>query len=759
VASHEFTLGTRAVARVAAALWLGCGALAAVAIPLLASAPDADRAGIVLIGIFAVVVGAVVWFLPWDRWSHRSTLALVPVAFLVIALFNRAANDPWSYDVFFLVSFAWVGLAHAQGTALAASPLLVAAYLIPLIGVDDAGHGAASLVYVLPTSVLLGEAVSWVAGRLRDAERARALSEARYSALVRAAAEYVVVVDDGGTVMFAGAALERVLGVTPDEFVGRSGADVVHPDDLAVVNLAFAEVRGGNVPRRTVTYRALNVDGGWRWIEGTVSDLRDDPSVGGIVVNGRDVTERMEAEERLAHLARHDPLTGLPNRAALLDDLERAMARAERRGASVGVLFLDLDGFKIVNDSLGHAVGDEVLVAAAARVGGLLRSGDLLARLGGDEFTVVVETMDDPSEPIALAERLITAMRHPLEIDGRRHVVTASIGIAVSVPGERDAAEVLRQADLAMYRAKELGKGRYEVFDQSLARRARRRLDIEAELRTALEANELELHYQPEMDIAADRVVGMEALVRWRHPVRGLLPPSEFIDIAEESDLILDLGRFVLDRAVRTAAEWVVRFGDRAPEMSVNVSAKQLHDPSFLDDVRNVLRTHQVIPQMLRLEITESVLADAVAPGVLAELQAMGISVAIDDFGTGYSSLSYLDRLPVDVVKIDRAFLAPVLTGDDRAPVVEATLAMARSLGLAVVAEGVETPAHVTLLLRLGCLRAQGFFFGRPAPSAVVERLLAEEDLGGIDEPRLVAPWSDELEAGGQPGGIDADRR
>jgi diguanylate cyclase (GGDEF)-like protein/PAS domain S-box-containing protein len=758
VAAGEFTLGTRTVARVAAALWIGCGALVAAAIPLVASSPDANRGAMVAIGVLAVAVGTIVWFLPWDRWPNRSTLALVPVAFLVIALFNRAAYDPWSYAVFFLVSFAWIGLAHGNGTSLASAPLLVVAYLVPLFGWDDAGHGAASLVYVLPTSVLVGEAVSWVSSRLRRAELATARSEARYSALVRAAAEYVVVLADDGTVLFASAALERVLGIAPGSFVGENGATLVHPDDLALVNEKFAQVRVGAMLHETVLYRAIHVDGTWRWIEGTVSDLRDDPSVGGIVVNGRDVTERVEAEERLAHLARHDPLTGLPNRAALLDDLARALARAARRNRSVAALFLDLDGFKVVNDSLGHAVGDQVLVAAADRVAGLLRTGDLLARLGGDEFTVVLEDLDDQAEAIALADRLVTALRQPLEIEGRRHVVTASIGIGLSEPGDRDAADLIRQADLAMYRAKELGKGRYEVFDQSLARRARRRLDVEAELRSALETNELELHYQPEVDIAADRIVGMEALVRWQHPVRGLLPPSEFIDIAEESELILDLGRFVLERAVHTAAEWVARFGDRAPEMSVNVSARQLQDAEFVSDVRRVLRTHSLLPHRLRLEITESAVADGVAHEVLGELQRMGIRIAIDDFGTGYSSLSYLDRLPVDIVKIDRAFLAPVLSPDDRAPVVEATLAMARSLGLGVVAEGVETPAHVALLLRVGCLRAQGFFFGRPAAAAAAERLLAEQHVGSIDEPRLVTPRSEQLQSDGQPVVIDADR-
>ncbi|HEX4906915.1 MAG TPA: EAL domain-containing protein [Acidimicrobiales bacterium] len=726
MAVPAFTLGARAVARVAAALWVGCGALVAIAIPTFASSHEAHRPAMVAIGLSAVAIGTVVWFLPWHRWPDRATLVLVPVAFAVIAAYNHAAYDPWSYDVFFLVSFAWIGLAHPVGTSLAASPLFVVAYLVPMIGWHDAELGPRSLVYALPTAVLVGETVSWVSSRLRQAEVARAHSEARYSALVRSAAEYIVVLDDDGTVQFANDAVERVLGIPVDEFVGQNGSVLCHPEDRARVNDHFRRVRDGGMQLQTVLYRARRADGGIRWIDGTVSDLRDDPSVGGIVVNGRDVTERVEAEDRLAHLARHDPLTDLPNRAALLEDLGRAMARADRRGTAVAVLFLDLDGFKVVNDSLGHAVGDGVLVAAAERVRGVLRAGDLLARLGGDEFTVMLEDLADPSEPVALAERLVQALREPLEIADRRHVVTASIGIAVTKPGDRDPIDLLRQADLAMYRAKELGRGRYEVFDQGLARRARRRLDIEAELRVAIEEGQLDLHYQPEIDISLDRVVGMEALVRWRHPVRGLLLPGEFIDVAEESDMILGLGRLVLDRACETAADWERRFGPDAPQMSVNVSPRQLHDPGFIGDVSAILERHSLEPARLRLEITESVLVDAVVPEVLSELQRMGVHVAVDDFGTGYSSLSYLDRLPVDVVKIDRAFLLPVLTADDRAPVVEAALALGRSLGLAVVAEGVETPSHVALLLRLGCHRAQGFFFGRPVPMQAAERFLVQ---------------------------------
>ena len=727
VSPPAITLDTRAVARVAAALWVGCGALVAFAIPVLDPGDSTNRAGVFYTGLAAMLIGTIVWFLPWQRWPSKATFLLVPVAFTVIGFYNSFADDPWSYSVFFLVSFAWVGLAHPNGTSVLSAPFLIVAYLIPLVGHHDDRAAVGSLVYVVPTSVLLGEAVSWVASRLRRAEEERARSEARYSALVRHAAEYALILDGEGNVRFISAAVERVLGIPPDDLIGKQGGVVVHPDDAELVAERFQQAREGHARSEPVLYRARHADGGWRWIEGTVSDLRDEPSIAGIVVNGRDVTERVEAQQSLAHLARHDPLTGLPNRAALLEELGRGMARAARRERMVAVLFVDLDGFKLVNDSLGHAVGDEVLVAVADRFTKLLRTGDLLARLGGDEFTVIVEDIDDASEPVALAERLVNAMRTPLEIAGRRHVVTASIGIAISRPGDRDAADLLRQADLAMYRAKEQGKGRYEVFDQGLARRARRRLDVEAELRAAIDGDALELRYQPEMDIVADRIIGMEALVRWRHPGRGLLGPAEFIDVAEESDLILHLGRFVLDSACATAARWSSEFGDRAPEMSVNVSARQLHDPDFLDDVRGALRVHSLEPRLLRLEITESVLADSAAPALLSELQQMGVRVAIDDFGTGYSSLSYLDRLPVDVVKIDRSFLAPVLSPDDRAPVVEATLAMARSLGLQVVAEGVETPTHVALLLRLGCHRAQGFFFGRPALADAAERLLREQ--------------------------------
>jgi diguanylate cyclase (GGDEF)-like protein/PAS domain S-box-containing protein len=726
-ASGRLVSDARAMARVAAALWVGCGSLVLFGGSFLPVADDVERSVVLAIGLLAVAVGAVVWHLPWHRWDERWTLVLVPVALGVIAAFNRAVDDPWLHALFFLVAFMWIGLVHRPGTSTASAPLLVVAYLVPLIGRADDPRAIAALAYVLPTCVILGESAAWVATGLRRAELDRAASEARYAALVRHAGEVVFVLGDDGEITYASPAIERVLDLLQDDVVGRLGAELVHPDDLAVAERWFVEARDDAVLDRPLLYRVHRGDGTWRWIEGTVSDLRHESSVRGIVVNGRDVTERVEAEAQLAHVAGHDSLTGLPNRPAFFEELHRALERGTRRGTGVGLLFCDLDGFKVVNDSLGHAVGDEVLVAVANRLRAQVRGGEHLARLGGDEFTIVVEDLTDAASLLLLAERIETALRQPLDVAGRRHVVGVSVGIAVAEPGGGDGAELLRQADLAMYRAKELGKGRCEIFDEALAHRAKRRLDVEAELRLALERAEIELHYQPEIDVDTDRILAMEALVRWRHPSRGLLLPGEFIDVAEDSDLIVSLGALVLAGACTTGAAWAeeaAAAGRRAPQISVNVSPRQLADPHFIEEVVAQLARSGMDPGLLRLEITESLFVDPVAPAVLARLQILGVALAIDDFGTGYSSLSYLDRLPVDVVKIDRSFLSAVTHPLENPPVVEATIAVARSLGLDVVAEGVETRAQLEMLRRLGCRRIQGFYASRPVPAPEAGRLV-----------------------------------
>jgi diguanylate cyclase (GGDEF)-like protein/PAS domain S-box-containing protein len=711
--------------RVAATLWVGCGLLAGIGGLVLPMNDLANRPAVVAVGMLATVIGVVVWVLPWQRWGPRATLALVPIAMLVIASFNRAAADPWIYSQFFLVAFVWVGLAHRPGTPTLSTPFLVAAYLAPLLGRGEDPRAVAGLIYVLPTCLILGEAAAWVSSMLRRAEEERATSEARYAALVRQATEMVMVLGEDGTVLYTPAA-ERVLGPGSDDLVGTNGLALVHPDDHERIRAWFDDGRDGRGELRPALCRMGHHQDDWRWVEVTLSDLREDPSVGGLVVNCRDVTERVAVEEQLAHSAGHDSLTGLPNRAACFERLGRALERGAQQGAGTGVLFVDLDRFKIVNDSLGHHAGDDTLVAVGNRLRSTIRSGDHLARLGGDEFVVITECVRGPQDAREVADRVLASLERPVQSSGRSHQLTASIGITYAGTGQHEPAAVLRQADMAMHRAKELGGGRWEVFDEVLARRARRQLDVETELRLGLEQEQLVLHYQPELELITGSVVAVEALARWQHPTRGLLPPSEFIDIAERSTLIVQLGALVLQQACRDAARWRRELGHDAPQLSVNVSARQLADPGFTDQVGECLAAAGLPADQLRLEITESLLLDTVAPSALVRLQDLGVSLAIDDFGTGYSSLSYLDRLPVDVVKIDRGFLQPVVTGNEAAPVVEAILAVASSLGLDAVAEGVETPAHLALLDRLGCYRAQGYYFSRPIPLDAVESYIVE---------------------------------
>ena len=706
---------SRALARLAALLWLGCGALVLVVPPLLPRNEGASPAGLVAVGAVALVVGTFVWFAPWQRWRPEATLGLIPVACAVIAGFNEASRNPWLASLFFIVSFVWVGLAHPPGTCVWSTPVLVVAYFAPpFVRADEAGVAAA--LFVLPVTVLLGEAAAWVATRLDAAESERQRETDRFSALVRHASEFVIVLRDG-VITYASPGVTRVAGYSPEDTIGRLAFEFVHPDDFALLDTWFVQAQGsGDVP---VAYRIRHAEGTWRWIEGTLSDLRSDPAVAGVVINGHDVSERIAAVAKLEDLALRDQLTGLPNRTAFTDALEHLAADAALRRVAVGLLYIDLDGFKVVNDSLGHAAGDDLLSRLAQRLREATPSDHFLGRLGGDEFVVLVPT-DGCATALDLAEQVASAIRAPIMLRGRRLVVDCSIGVDVRIPEQPQS--LLRHADLALYRAKELGRGRCVVFDETLARRARRRLDTEAELRVAIEQSQLVCHYQPEIDLTTGRLIGVEALVRWEHPVRGLLAPGEFIDVAEESGLVVDLGRVVL----RQATEMVVRWRQLDPSFFVacNVSPRQLLEPSLVDDVRSVLSTFGVPASGLRLEVVETALVEPAARLRLSELRALGVGLAIDDFGTGYSSLSYLDRLEVDVLKIDQTFLEPVRTGDERLAVVEATLAMASSLGLHTVAEGVETPAQVALLRRLGCPSAQGYFFGKPVTGPEITRLL-----------------------------------
>jgi diguanylate cyclase (GGDEF)-like protein/PAS domain S-box-containing protein len=578
--------------------------------------------------------------------------------------------------------------------------------------------------------LLFGLYARFVVARRERAEEALASSEKRFRSLVQNASDVITILDADGRVRYVSPSVERVLGYSPEQYLGQDVFDYVHSGDVWEVRNAFAEIlrREGISP--PMEYRMRRADGAWRYFEANANNMTDDPSVGGVVLNAWDVTERKALENELSHQAFYDPLTDLPNRALFMDRLAHALARAQRRRSKVAVMFLDLDNFKFVNDSLGHEAGDQLLVAVGERLLECLRPEDTLSRFGGDEFTVLLEGTTRLHEATGVAERIADALRAPFTIDGRDLYVTASIGISVSAGRERPG-DLLRNADLAMYRTKRGGKDNYSVFDPSVSAHLPGRLSLERDLRRAVERGEFVVHYQPEVLLETGEIAGFEALVRWEHPERGLMPPAEFVPLAEETGLIVAIGGSVLREACRQAQRWLERnpeaLGDTLPAVSVNLSPRQFRHPDLVQDVARVLRETSLSPRNLGLEVTESsVMDDAmVANTVLRQLRDLGVQLAIDDFGTGYSSLSRLKHLPVDALKIDRSFVAGIGEDAEDEVLISGVTNVAAGLGLSAVAEGVETPAQAARLRALGCRLAQGYYFSGPLPSEEVPALLA----------------------------------
>jgi diguanylate cyclase (GGDEF)-like protein len=435
--------------------------------------------------------------------------------------------------------------------------------------------------------------------------------------------------------------------------------------------------------------------------------------------------------EILMHQAFHDPLTALPNRALFLDRLEHALARADRQQQAIAILFLDLDRFKVINDSLGHDTGDQLLIAVAKRLQACLRPQDTVARLGGDEFTILIEDITKMADAIRVAERVKEGLRAPFTLAGQEVVITTSIGIALSGAGfgQHDPGELMRDADMAMYKAKHKGKARHEIFDTDMNGRTLEYLKLEADLRQAIKRREFKVYYQPQVEIVSGRIIGLEALVRWDHPQRGLVFPHEFIPLAEETRLILPIGQQVLEEACLKARRWHEQYPhDQPVSVAVNLSTRQFQDPELVEKVTQVLERTKLEPHHLQLEITESVMMEDIqaATATLQELRYLGVQVAIDDFGTGYSSLTYLKHFPVEVLKIDKSFVDRMVEDPRDAAIIMAITMLARTLGMRVVAEGVETAEQLVQLRRFGCDRAQGFFFSQPRPSEAVAVLLAE---------------------------------
>jgi diguanylate cyclase (GGDEF)-like protein/PAS domain S-box-containing protein len=679
--------------------------------------------------------------------------------------------------------------------------------------------------------------------------------------VVQNSSEIITVVDPDGTLMYASPAYERILGCDPGEALGKNMFDSVHLDDLSRILEETERVTSADDPGGTnvVEYRFRHKAGSWRWMEGGFTNRQDDPAVGGIVVNARDITERKGSEERLRqaeeryrtlveqipvvayidradgsdsplytspqiegllgytpdpssgsrlwrerlhpedrervlaadecferegqerfggeyrllakdgsvvwvledavlvkdttgsplywqgilyditerklaeeqreHRAFHDTLTDLPNRRLFLDRLGHALSRTEKGGSGqVAVLFMDLERFKVINDSLGHEVGDLVLVAVAERLTGCLRPEDTLARFGGDEFVMLVEDVESPEQAMRVAERIHTDVREsPLVLEGRQMYVGASMGIALGTARTKSAEDLLRDADTAMYRAKDGGLG-YSVFNPAMYEWAVRRLKLENDLRRAVEWEEFVLHYQPIFDLGSQGVWGVEALVRWKHPERGLLGPSEFVAVAEETSLIVPMGRWVLEEACRRTKEWHQSYPRSAPlRMIVNFSATQLRHPRCVGNIEEALKRSGLGAESLSLDITESAFLDALEGDalILKRIEKLGVRIFIDDFGTGYSSLSYLKHLSANAIKIDKSFVASLGEDVENTAIVRMVVDLAHTLRMEAIAEGVESEEQARLLRGMGCDFAQGYHWQRPCSAEKIEELLA----------------------------------
>lgn len=518
-----------------------------------------------------------------------------------------------------------------------------------------------------------------------------------------------------GQLIRVNASLGAMLGTDAQALLLRRVSELVRPEDRDRLRQFLDEVVASAGPVRA-DLRLAHASGRPVHVAVTASAVHDAAgSATCVIAQIEDVTARKLAQAALTHQATHDPLTALPNRTLLLDRLGQALERSRRNGGHIALLFCDVDRFKRINDSLGHEVGDQLLVEIARRLRTSIRGADTAGRLSGDEFLVICEELSRESDAMRLAERVRALTDEPIAVAGHSLSITLSIGVAHAGPDDQPAA-LLRRADTAMYEAKERGRGRIEVFDETLRERARARLQLETELRTAVDGNELRLHHQPIVDLATGDIVGREALVRWQHPVEGLLGPGAFLDVAEESDLIVDLGSWVLDEACRQGR--LLTSSNSQTHVAINVSARQLGRPDFRRRVEHALATSGLGHRQLILELTETSLLKA-ARSTLADVDALnraGVRLAVDDFGTGYSSLTYLQKLPVGVVKIDRSFVADITTDAKRRAIAKAVISLGQALQLDVIAEGVEDAEQAAVLADMGCRHAQGYLFGRPTP-------------------------------------------
>jgi diguanylate cyclase (GGDEF)-like protein/PAS domain S-box-containing protein len=684
----------------------------------------------------AAAVQGLLALLPWRRLAFKPWLPWVLVGWWLANLAVLLAFT--AYDVAALAIYpAGVTLILASTAALASERAVIGIGAVSLAGymtlVLTRDRPVTGTLAALTIALMAG--VMWFCARTasnrRRLDTARLSAERRIEALLENSSDAVIAVLPGGGVTYCGPSMRGVLGYEQAFVTSDLLMDITHPDFLPTVMewwLSIADSAPGSSAR--VESRVRRADGAWIYADVIGTNRLDDPSLQAVVISIRDITERKELEEELTRQAFADSLTGMPNRALFRDRLEHAIARNRRGGGRITLLLVDLDDFKLVNDSLGHTAGDQLIATTALRLHQQLRAADTLARLGGDEFAILVEDVTEV-EAMDLGDRLLAAIRRPLRLGNREVVCSASIGVATAKAGEGDEGpdpgELLRNADLAMYAAKAAGRDRFALFDPAMYADILREADDRAELERALVQDEFVVHYQPIVDLPTSRLIGVEALVRWVHPVRGIVGPNTFIPLAEATGLIVPLGRWVLRQACQQLAQWCTDFPDAERiRMNVNLSARQFQHEGLVEEVGQILAESGINPRQVVLEITESLLMQDTDSTIetLGRLKELGVRLAIDDFGTGYSSLSYLKRFPVDILKIDRSFVDGIDTEHGDATLAEAVVQLGRALQLQTVAEGIETQEQWSTLQDLGCEFGQGYLFARPGAADAISTIL-----------------------------------
>ena len=699
--------------------------------------PEAHRIDL-LVSMCALLLGASAMVMPWNRWDPRSTLVLLPAVLVLIGFGNYANPDPYTADIFFVVVAMWTGLCQGRWVTLRFAPLIAVAYWWPLSLREPLPTLPIATVVVTAVSVMVGEALALLSSRLADAQvRLIDSKERRFATLVQRSSDVTLIFDDHGVITYVSSAIYDTFGYRPEALHGFTLADFAESqvrgiDELTVrllMDPPSSPGAGEDTFGEVVELEVRHADGHWVHVEAVAQDRYQDPDICGVVVHIRDVHERRQLELELHRQAYHDELTGLPNRTRFREEVAESLSA----GAAPAVVFLDLDGFKNVNDTAGHAAGDELLRHVAGRLVSAVGDAAVVARLGGDEFALLVH---DAAQAEAVVGGALRSVNTPLQIGPSQVQISASAGVAtwsratagpdrlgahggrapVGETVRRDAAALIRDADTAMYVAKSSRPAaavhyRPEMREQLLAR-----LNTESELRAGLERDEFVVHYQPKVHVRTGVIHGAEALVRWRHPELGLVGPSQFIDVAESSGMIVRLGASVLEMACSDAASWQDVPGGERRTVSVNMSPRQFQEPGLVPLVRSVLDRSGLDPTLLTLEVTESLLMrdiEAVS-ATLQRLRDLGVSLALDDFGTGYSSLSYLQRLPFDMLKIDRSFLEHATTRPGDLSLVQTINRLGHDLGLRTLAEGIETPAQAQLVANIGCDLAQGYLYSPP---------------------------------------------